>query len=151
MTENSGSSTPALVVNYVDKITDAQTSIQQLYIEINKLKKDAQVDKFNMEALHQLSLIVAKSPHDKGVQLLTDILRYAHQFGIQLDTVVAQNDVAAEAQDQAAQAQDQNERNDHSDVSHFTPTHPLFGGRLSLIVQFALGILVAGSFIWFLR
>ena len=144
MTENSGSPTPALLVSYIDRLVNVQTSILELQRETAQLRQDARADKFNMEAVFQLGLIVSKSPHDKGVRLLTDILRYAHQSGIKLDTVVAERDVSAPAQVQS-------EGDDRSEVSNFRPTHILFAERYSVIVQFALGVLVAGSFIWLLR
>jgi hypothetical protein len=135
---------PTLLINYIDKLANAQTSIQEINHEIGRLRQDARADKFNMEAVHLLGIIIAKSPHDNGVGLLTDMLRYAKKSGIQPEKLVPEHNGLSKEQDHIDQ-------NDSFDVSRFTSARTILGERSSLIVQFVLGIFIAGSLIWLLR
>jgi len=144
MAENADSPTRALLRSYIDRIANNQTSIQELQREINQFKQDARADKFNMEAVHILGQVISKSPHDNGVGLLTDILRYAQLTGVELDAIVAKHD-------DHAQEDDFIERTDPSDVFYSTTTNLSWNKRLSLILQLTLGIVVAGGFIWLVR
>ncbi|MDH3379776.1 MAG: hypothetical protein OEQ39_22865, partial [Gammaproteobacteria bacterium] len=77
----------SLLSNYIENIATIQRSIQELQAEQAQLRTDARTDGFNLEAVQMLSQIVSKSAHDGGVGLLHDIVKYAHQIGLALDTV----------------------------------------------------------------
>lgn len=144
MTESSDQSSRTLLNSYIEKTVSAQSSIQDLQREITRLRQDARADGFNMEAVHQLGLILAKSPHDNGAGLLRDIFQYAHQTGVELENVTVSYDTPAKAADDTG--------NDASvSVSRFIDTKPFFDGRLSLVAQVALGFAVAGAFLWLLQ
>jgi uncharacterized protein (UPF0335 family) len=140
MTQNVDSSERSLLNGYIDKISEVQRSIQELQTEINQIRRDARTDGFNMEAVNILSQIIAKSSHDEGVGLLQDIVEYAHQIGIKLDSVTVETEEKAVERNKTDEVETVS-------VSRFRAIESPVDRRFALLLQLGIGLAVAWMFI----
>ena len=144
MTQRIESKNRSLLNSHIEKISVLQSSIQDLQVEINEVRRDARTEGFNMEAVHILSQIVAKSSHDGGLGLLQDIVKYAQQIGVELDTVTVETNAETAETDTTSE-------DDAASVSHFKAIDAPIDQRFALLFQLGLGLGVAWMFIALLR
>jgi len=144
MTENTRPTKESLLESYLEKMAAVQVSVRELNAETNQLRQDARTDGFNMEAVHMLSIVRCKSPHDGGQALLRDMVKYAQQIGLELEMVAVQSDSASESAD--SNKEDEN-------PNAYRYRGPLFAASKPtvIVLQLALGLAVSGAFLWFLH
>lgn len=144
MTDKTDRSDSSLLSDYIENIAALQNSIQELSVEINQLRRDARADGFNMEAVHTLAQIVAKSPHDGGLGLLQDIVKYAHEIGLELEAVTV-DEVERERNET-----DPAENGKDASPSLYRAVRTPIDSRLVYLFQLGLGLGVAWMFLSFL-
>jgi len=136
----------SLLSNYIENIATIQRSIQELQAEQAQLRTDARTDGFNLEAVQMLSQIVSKSAHDGGVGLLHDIVKYAHQIGLALDTVSVT--VAVDSKENGT---DTTMADNDMNPSSYRAIRKPIDRRLVYLFQLGLGLGVAWMFLSLLR
>lgn len=144
MTEQQRAHSPALLKSYLDKVAEAHSCIQDLHVDIGRIRQDARADGYNMEAIHLLGQILAKSPHDDGVGLMNDIIKYATEIGIELEKIVVNPYPVSHSEEH----DDGLERRTNS---RFFTSRLFMDRRIALFFQLTFGLVLAGAFIWFLH
>jgi hypothetical protein len=130
------------ITDYVERMSELQTLVQESGSQIGQIRQDAKSNGVNPEALTLIGLAKARNPRDGGVLLLNDIIRYARQAGMEIDAdpqAFPDSDVRGKPSENWLEAlQD-------DDVSKHSLNVTKLAGQL------VLGGIIGVAFIWLLR
>jgi len=140
MTDSAEQPHRSLLPDYIERISALQRSTQELQAEMNQIRRDARADGLNMEAVNILSIVVSKSSHDGGLSMLQDVVKYAYEMGINLDSVTVETNPKASESDSTF-------RHEAASVSQFKASDTSIDERLAFLFQLGLGLGVAWAFI----
>ncbi len=85
----------AAVRDYLERLVPLQEVVDGTRDRLGEIKREARSDGLNLDAMNALLPVLSKYPHDKGANVLNELIQYAEAYGT--EGLVARGDGEAHA------------------------------------------------------